>query len=123
MEEIKGNFERIVGIEVVCREKEKTLLKLPFREDLLNPRGFMHGGVICSLADTALAVCASVVFPQRKFSTLKLTVEFKRPVRTESLFASARILRKRDKSFYGTVEIYDEHGNLVAGAEGIFFLS
>lgn len=122
MDKMKGHFEQGLGLEIIQRNSEGVILRLPFRQDLHNALGFVHGGAICSLADTALAVCASVAFPQRHFSTLKLTVEFKRPVRTQSLIASAHIVRQRTNTFSGAVAVGDDQGNTIARAEGIFSL-
>ncbi|MEP6617969.1 MAG: hotdog fold thioesterase [bacterium] len=48
-------FSRWLGIELVAVQPGRCVLKLRVREDMLNGFGVSHGGVVYSLADSAMA--------------------------------------------------------------------
>lgn len=55
--------------------------------------GYLHGVVVCDLADVAMGVAlATVVEPRATFATIELQSKFLRPVREGDLTAQARVL-------------------------------
>ena len=49
-------FETLLGMKVIQIERGFCRIELPFRLELTQPAGIVHGGAIASLADTAVAV-------------------------------------------------------------------
>jgi uncharacterized protein (TIGR00369 family) len=66
---------------------------LPFRDDLTQQHGFVHGGIITTIADGA---CSYAAFTLMAEGTEVLSVEFKvnllRPAKGKEFIAKARVL-------------------------------
>jgi uncharacterized protein (TIGR00369 family) len=69
-------------------------IELPFRDDLTQQNGFLHAGVVATIADSA---CGYAAFSLMPADASVLSVEFKlnllAPARGERLVARARVLR------------------------------
>jgi acyl-coenzyme A thioesterase PaaI-like protein len=48
-------FNSMLGTKLASFSEGEAVLEMPIREELLQQNGFVHGGVVSSLADTALA--------------------------------------------------------------------
>jgi uncharacterized protein (TIGR00369 family) len=58
-----------------------------------NPAGTVHGGLLCEVADSAMAIAhGSDVAPGESFTTLELKINFLRPVWRATLSARAKVV-------------------------------
>jgi uncharacterized protein (TIGR00369 family) len=102
---------------------DSCVLKLPYREELTNGSGTIHGGVLATLADTAVAFALSTSFDGRMgFVTADLTIHFLRRAKGD-VFARARILKKGRRVNVGEVDLVDARGEPVARALTTFLLT
>ena len=84
-----------------------------------NPMGTMHGGVLCDLGDAALSTAyMSTLEPDEVFTTVDLSVNFLRPVRTGQLEAIGRVIHRGQNIGMSESEISNEAGELVAKLSG-----
>jgi uncharacterized protein (TIGR00369 family) len=69
-------------------------IELPFRSDLTQQHGFLHGGIVTTIADSACGYAALSLMPP---AAAVLTVEYKvnllAPARGERFVARGRVLR------------------------------
>ncbi len=65
---------RLIGAELTKVEPGKVDIKLPFRSDLTQQNGFIHAGIITTIADSACGYAAFSLMPQ---DSSVLSVEFK----------------------------------------------
>jgi uncharacterized protein (TIGR00369 family) len=88
-------------------------------ESAYNPIGMVHGGMLCTLADSA-AGCAvhTTLDAGVGYSSIGITVNFLRPVtlRSGTLVATGRVVKPGRRVATATAEIVDGNGNLVATA-------
>jgi uncharacterized protein (TIGR00369 family) len=99
------------------------VLKLPYRREITNGSGTVHGGILAALADTAVAFALSTNFDGKMgFATTDLTIHYLRRARSE-VRAKARILKKGKRVNVGEVDIVDESGKEVARALASFLLT
>ena len=99
------------------------VLRLPYREAVTNGSGTVHGGILATLADTAVAFALATNFDGKMgFATADLTIHFLRRARSE-VRARARILKKGKRVNVGEVEIVDAEGLEVARALATFLLT
>ena len=99
-------------------------LRLPYRKELTNPAGKLHGGAIASAADTAIAVAiGSIVKIPGGHSTVKLEVKYKAPVMDGAVIVEARVTRHKGKLFLAEAEITNGSGQVVATAAGTFMIT
>ena len=99
------------------------VLRLPYREAVTNGSGTVHGGILATLADTAVAFALATNFDGKMgFATTDLTIHFLRRARSEVL-ARARILKKGRRVNVGEVEMVDAEGLEVARVLTTFLLT
>lgn len=104
-------------------ELDSCVLALQYRPELTNGSPTIHGGVIATLADTAVAFALSTNFDGKMgFATTDLTIHFLRRATTD-VRARARILKKGRRVNVGEVDVTDSGGELVARVLATFLLT
>lgn len=83
-------FSSLLGAELTAFEDEKAEVSLAVRDDLKQHQGYVHGGVISYLADTALAYAGGSVLGDAVTSEFK--INFVRPATGQRLVAQASVL-------------------------------
>jgi uncharacterized protein (TIGR00369 family) len=82
-----------------------------------NPMGTVHGGILCTLADSAMGMAfASTLGEGETFTTLEIKVNYLRPVFEEKLFASAKVVHRGRTVGLVECDVTTEDGKLVARA-------
>jgi uncharacterized protein (TIGR00369 family) len=88
-------------------------------ESVYNPIGLVHGGLVCTLADSA-AGCAvhTTLEPGVGYTSIDITVNYLRPVTLASgtLVATGRVTKPGRRVALATAEVTDGAGRLVATA-------
>ena len=88
-------------------------------ESAYNPIGVVHGGLVCTLADSA-AGCAvqSSLEAGVAYTSIDINVTYLRPVTKGSglIRATGRLTKPGRKVAYATVEVMDPAGKLLAQA-------
>ncbi len=115
-------FEKLLEMKVLEAKEDFAKVRLPYRKEFTNPHGFVHGGVISSLADTAAAVAMATKFGDRIYFTAKLDMEFKASIEDGEMFAEAIIFRKKGNFFFSRMEVRDGNKKLLAKGSAIFFM-
>lgn len=102
---------------------DRAVLKLPYREEVTNGSGTIHGGILATLADTAVAFALSTNFDGKMgFATADLTIHFLRRARGD-VWARARIVKKGRRINIGDVDIVDREGRAIARVLTSFLLT
>jgi uncharacterized protein (TIGR00369 family) len=114
---------QLLGPVLEDLELDACVLKLPFRRELTNGSGTIHGGVLATLADTAMAFALSTNFDGKMgFATSDLTIHFLRRARGD-VWARARVVKKGRRINVGEVDVVDDRGESVARAMTSFILT
>jgi uncharacterized protein (TIGR00369 family) len=73
-----GRFPGLLGIEVDRVEEGKVQMRLPLREELLAPNGYLHAATVVGLADSACGYGCIASLPEGAtgFTTMELKVNF-----------------------------------------------
>ena len=117
MEKIKYSqpYWTLLGIEMLDVKKGWAKLQLPFAKKLTHPYGIAHGGVIFSLADSAVAMALlGLVEKGERFTTVEMNINYVSPFREGNITAEARIVNKGSRIALGDVDVRDDQGGLVA---------
>jgi uncharacterized protein (TIGR00369 family) len=102
---------------------DACVLKLAYRPELTNGSGAVHGGVLATLADTAVAFALSTNFDGKMgFATSDMTIHFLRRAKSD-VFARARILKKGRRVNVGEVDVVDADQRPVARVLTTFLLT
>jgi uncharacterized protein (TIGR00369 family) len=92
--------------------------ELPVTEELLNPFGAAHGGVVSALVDHVLgAVCIPVVPRGSWPATTEFKLNFVAPVRPGRIVARSTIVSLSKRSAVVRIEVEGD-GRLVCAAQG-----
>ena len=98
-EEIKQSFAKqtimgLIGAVLTRVEPGIIEITLPYRADLAQQHGYLHAGIVTTIADSACGYAAYTLMPP---NTEVLSVEFKvnllRPAKGELFLASAEVVK------------------------------
>jgi uncharacterized protein (TIGR00369 family) len=85
---------RLIGAHLQRVEPGAVDIALPYREDLTQQNGYLHAGILTTVADSACGYAAYTLMPARADV---LSVEFKmnllRPAMAERFLAEARVVK------------------------------
>ncbi len=119
-EQLDNPFINSLGLEVLEASVWHSKGRIPFKEDLLNPFGSMHGGVLYSLADIVSGIAAQM--SGSICVTLSGSLSFLRPaIDTEYIYCEAKALRDGEHTLVYNVEISDDKGTLLDSGSFTFF--
>lgn len=98
-EKIKASFAKqtimgLIGAELSRVETGIVEITLPYRADLAQQHGYLHAGIVTTIADTACGYAAYSLMPAK---SEVLSVEFKvnltRPAKGEMFVAVAEVIK------------------------------
>lgn len=117
-------FGKHLGIEILEAGAGVARLKMPYRHELTNPAGNLHGGAIATVADSAMAVAiGSVLGTSERHFTVKLEIRYKATVTDGLIIAEARVTRRKQKLFLGEAVVTNGDDQVIATATGTFMVS
>ncbi|SEQ97325.1 PaaI family thioesterase [Piscibacillus halophilus] len=117
----KSPFWRFVGLEVHEASKGNVKLKLPIKNDFMNVRETVHGGVLVSIVDTTMGfTCKSLGFDE--VITLQLNTNFVKSVSEGTLYSEGKIISRTRSTAIVEGQIFDEQGELLVHCNGTFKL-
>jgi uncharacterized protein (TIGR00369 family) len=116
-------FGRHLGVEVLEVGDGFARIRLPFRAELTNPMGKLHGGAIAMVADSAMAMAVGgIVGGPGRHSTVKLEIKYKAAVTDGEVIAEATVVRRKQTVFLGEAVVKDGKGQVVATATATFMI-
>ncbi len=119
MNYIRESFARqkamaLIGASLTGVSAGKVEVSLPYRDDLTQQKGFVHGGIIGMIADTACGYAAYSLMPA---SASLVTVEYKinilAPARG-ALVARGEVLKAGRTLTVARAEVYAQDGKHIA---------
>jgi len=117
---------RLIGAELTRVEPGVVEISLPYRTDLTQQHGYLHAGIVTTIADTACGYAAYTLMPP---GSGVLSVEFKvnllRPARGERFVAQAEVVKAGKTLTVVRADVFgvssDGHRELVAAMQGTMF--
>lgn len=110
-------FNRMVGIRVDRVHSDGVTISCPFRDDLTNIHGTLHGGVTATLADVAGGFSSMSRYGiEQKITTVDLNVNYLAPISGKRAVARGRIIRSGKTLCVIQVEVRGDRGPLAAVA-------
>ena len=119
---VRESFERqkamaLIGASLNSVAAGAVEVALPYRDDLTQQKGFIHGGILGMIADTA---CGYAAFSLMPAGGSLVTVEYKmnilKPGRG-SLVAQGKVIRPGRTLTVTRGEVYAQDGNHVASMQ------
>ena len=85
---------QLIGAELGQIEPGLVEIKLPYRSDLTQQHGYLHAGVVSTIADTASGYAAfSLMPPASEVLSVEFKVNLLRPARGEHFVARAEVVK------------------------------
>src|SRR3954463_4280221 len=110
-----GNFQELLGLEMGEASGDKVVVTCPVRPHLHQPYGILHGGVYCSIVETAASVAAAMwLGDDGHVVGVVNTTNFIRATREGTLTATATPLQRGRTQQLWQVEIVDDKDRLAA---------
>lgn len=107
----------LVGFRMVSFADGESRFEMDAGRRHHNPMGTVHGGILCTLADSAMGMAfASTLGEGETFTTLEVKINFLRPVFEGKLFATAKVVHRGRTVGLVECDITEEDGKLVARA-------
>jgi uncharacterized protein (TIGR00369 family) len=107
----------LVGFRMVSFAGGESRFEMDAGRRHHNPMGTVHGGILCTLADSAMGTAfASTLVEGETFTTLEIKVNYLRPVFEEKLFADAKVVHRGATVGLVECDVTTESGKLVARA-------
>jgi len=111
-------FNTTLGTEFVEVTPDRVVLKCPIAPHLHQPYGIVHGGVYCSLVETAASIAAGTWLGERgNVVGVANHTNFIRATREGTLTATATPVQRGRTQQLWQVDIVDETERLVARGE------
>lgn len=106
-----------LGFRLVSIQPGEAVFELEVTHNHHNPMGTLHGGVLCTVADSAMGIAhQSTLQDGESSTTLELKINFLRPVWTGKLRAVGKITKGGRTISLAECEVFDEAERLVAKA-------
>ena len=119
--DLPSGAAKLVGFVVTSVEPGRAVVELEAGERHLNLLGTVHGGVLCTIADTAMGVAHGSTLPEGELATtLELKINFLRPARTGRLRAIGKLVKSGRTTALVECDVVDEQENLVARASSTY---
>ena len=111
-------FPNVVGLELEEVKVDYARLRLPYRPELRQPAGVVHGGAIASLIDTVVVPAIGAFYPRMpKMLTVDMQVRYLGAARETDLVAEGWVTRRGRSIVFCQAEVVTRPGNSVV-AEG-----
>jgi len=97
--EVNDSFARqsmmsLIDARLTRVEPGRVDITLPFRGDLTQQHGYLHAGIITTIADTACGYAAySLMPPNAEVLSIEFKINLLRPGKGESFVARAEVIR------------------------------
>jgi uncharacterized protein (TIGR00369 family) len=114
-----SHFDSLIGTEWLDDDPDHARVRLPFRDELRQPLGLLHGGVMSTLIEsvcsraTALAVMGDGMMAMGQ----SIAVSFIRPITAGAAEVHARARHRGRTTWVWDAEVLNEDGKICALAQ------
>ena len=113
----RQNAMALIGARLTVVEPGYVEIELPFRDDLTQQKGYVHGGILGMIADTACGYSAFSLMPA---DCSLVTVEYKINILApaqRSLVAKGQVVKPGRTLTIARAEVYADDGKHVASMQ------
>jgi len=117
-------FHTWAGMEVVSAAPGAVSIAMELEERHVNLQGFVHGGMLAILADTACGLSVrSAMEPGRLHVTADLDIHFLAPAKPGRILGRGNAVKVGRSLAFAETSIEDDGGRLLAKAQSRFSVS
>lgn len=116
-------YYKLLGLVASSDEPGTSRVVLPFREELTQLYGDVHGGALLTLADSSIMVAIMTTLDEEDaLGTVQLSMQFLTPALRSDLLGVGRVTRRGGRIAYGECVISAGERE-VARAQGVAFIA
>ncbi len=116
-------FPDVVGIELQEIRRDYARMALPWRPELNQPQGLVHGGAIATLIDTVVVPAIGTAYDEpRRFATIEMSIRYLDTIRQEDLVAEGWVTKRGRRIVFCEVEVRTASGVKVATGDLIYII-
>jgi uncharacterized protein (TIGR00369 family) len=122
-------FFNLIGLELLDLKPRWSLTRITARNDLNQPAGILHGGVIASLIDTGIAQAMLLTDEFQKVRedagalvSVDLRIRYLRPVSSGAITCESNIVHLGRKIVHASSVVKNDAGKDVALGESIYMI-
>jgi acyl-CoA thioesterase len=122
-EEIRKHsaFVKLLGLSIEKLENGFCQSRLQIREEFLNKRKIVHGGVIYSMADISMGVAVySTLKKEEETATIEIKINYLKPANKKVLVCDARVIQRGKQIAVIEAEVKSDDDQVIAKAIGTF---
>lgn len=101
----------------ILREAEEGSVTIDFtvREEMTNPMGIMHGGIIATIIDDVLGISVFTLGREHFYTSVNLVIDFlESGKKGETITAKSTIIRAGKTIINAECHVYNQQGKLMA---------
>ncbi|MET0487221.1 MAG: PaaI family thioesterase [Candidatus Rokuibacteriota bacterium] len=116
-------FAELLGMRPTSMGDGRARFELDVAPNHLNPNGTVHGGVIYSLADSAMGTALFSQLDGRQWcATLEIKMNYLLPVTGGTIAAEATVISRTQRIGVLEAKVFGDGDRLVALATGTFYI-
>jgi uncharacterized protein (TIGR00369 family) len=117
-------FPNFVGLRVEEIRTDYARLRLPYRAELNQPAGVVHGGALATLIDTVVVPAIGGAYDERRvLLTLSMTIDYIGAVTAQDAIAEGWVNRRGRSIVFCAAEVRAADGTLAASASLVYKVS
>ena len=114
-------YPSFLGLKVEELRTDYARMRLPYRPELEQPAGVVHGGALASLIDTVIVPAVGSAYPEMPLMlTLSLSINYLGAIVECDAVAEGWVVRRGRSVVFSQVEVRDEQGLLAATASLVY---
>lgn len=116
----------LLGMQIVRSENGIGQVRIEVDGRLMHPQRMVHGGVIFTIADTAMSMALlSLLPPGTPFGTIEAKINYLRPADAGALLAEGKVIHEGGSTAVLEATVYNLHAEqqrIIAKVLGTFYI-
>lgn len=110
------HFDELIGTEWLSDDPDNARVRLPIRDELRQPFGLMHGGVMSTLVESVCSKATAGAVWDDGMAAMgqSIDVNFIRPVTSGSVEVRAKARHRGRTTWVWECEVFNDEGKLCA---------
>ncbi|HWB70113.1 MAG TPA: PaaI family thioesterase [Solirubrobacterales bacterium] len=116
---LQSHFDALLGTEWLDDDPDGARVRLPLRDELRQPVGLMHGGVMSSLVESVCSRATALAVFEQGMAAMgqSISVSFIRPITEGAAEVSAKARHRGRTTWVWSAEVTDDRDRLCATAQ------
>jgi 1,4-dihydroxy-2-naphthoyl-CoA hydrolase len=117
--DLQSHFDALIGTDWISDDPDRASARVPIRDELRQPFGLMHGGVMSSLIESVCSRATALAVHKDGMAAMgqSISVNFMRPITEGHAQVEAQARHRGRTTWVWEAEVLNADGNLCALAQ------